>query len=218
MTETAWPANKAAAPRREKQKATAPRWAEVSLRRWLSYYRAEFGECPDGQSTKVEAWRDKGERDVHFQISGLEREWFRHLFALSEQELATHGVLCQLVTGQPGYPCRVSLKDLEPGETVLLLNYTHLDATTPYRASHAIFVGENSAPADLDTDEVPESVRNRLMSARGFGADGMMLDADVVEGARLEPLLRRLLGNAAVEFVHLHNAKRGCYAARVDRA
>ncbi len=55
------------------------------------------------------------------------------------------------------------------------------------------------------------------MSVRAFDAQGMMLDADVVDGKLLEPVLQRLFDNGAVEFVHLHNAKRGCYAARVDR-
>ena len=56
-----------------------------------------------------------------------------------------------------------------------------------------------------------------MMSVRAFDAQSMMLDADVVDGKLLEPVLQRLFDNEAVEFVHLHNAKRGCYAARVNR-
>jgi hypothetical protein len=147
----------------------------------------------------------------------LEPTQFTHLFHLSEEEFASHIMLRYIVTAKPGFPCRVSLQDAEPGEKVLLLNYIHLDTATPYRASHAIFVRENATPAELAIDEIPDSIRNRLMSVRAFDAQGMMLDADVVDGKLLETVLQGLFDNGAVEFVHLHNAKRGCYAARVDR-
>ena len=154
---------------------------------------------------------------MHFRISGLEPTQFSHLFSLSEEKLASHGVLRYVVTAKPGFPCRVSLQDAELGEKALLLNYTHLETATPYRASHAIFVRENTTPAELDIDEIPDSIRNRLMSVRAFDAQGMMLDADVVDGKLLEPVLQGLFDNGAVDYVHLHNAKPGCYAARVDR-
>jgi hypothetical protein len=165
----------------------------------------------------MDASQDQNERHMHFRISGLEPTQFTHLFHLSEEELASHNILRYVVTDKPGFPCRVSLQDAELGAKVLLLNYTHMDTTTPYRASHAIFVRENATPAKLDIDEIPDSVRNRPMSVRAFDAQGMMLDADVVDGKLLEPVLQRLFGNTDVEFVHLHNAMRGCYAARVDR-
>lgn len=155
---------------------------------------------------------------MSFRISGLEPNRFSHLFHRSDEELAAAGALRYRATDKPGFPCRVSLEDVEPGESVLLLNYTHLDTATPYRASHAIFVGENSQPAILAIGEIPESIRTRLMSVRAFDAHGMMLDAEVVEGASMQPVIENMLENSSVEFLHLHNARRGCYAARVDRA
>ena len=155
---------------------------------------------------------------MSFQISALDAGEFSHLFHLSDEELADHGVQRYRVTDQPGFPCRISLLDVEPGETVLLLNYLHLDNATPYRASHAIFVGENSTPANPGIDEIPDSIKIRLMSVRAFDGQGMMLDADVVEGAELEPVLQAMFDDNAVAFIHLHNARRGCYAARVERA
>jgi len=154
---------------------------------------------------------------MSFQISALDTKEFSHLFHLNDEELASHGVQRYRVTDKPGFPCRISLLDAEPGETVLLLNYLHLDTDTPYRASHAIFVGENSTPANLAIDEIPDSIKIRLMSVRAFDEGGTMLDADVVEGSELEPLLQAMFNNEAVAFIHLHNARRGCYAARVER-
>jgi hypothetical protein len=39
-----------------------------------------------------------------------------------------------------------------------------------------------------------------------------------VDGRALEGLIERLFDNQAVAYVHAHYAKRGCYAARIDRA
>jgi hypothetical protein len=36
-----------------------------------------------------------------------------------------------------GFPCRVSLVDAEIGESVLLVNYEHLPAASPYRMRYA---------------------------------------------------------------------------------
>jgi hypothetical protein len=45
-----------------------------------------------------------------------------------------------------------------------------------------------------------------------------MVDADLAAGAVLAPVIERFLANPAVEYLHAHYAKRGCYAARIERA
>jgi hypothetical protein len=67
------------------------------------------------------------------------------------------------------------------------------------------------------TNAIPESFRPRLFSVRAYDAEAMILDADVSEGAYLEQCFDRLLANSAVDYIHLHQARRGCYACRVDR-
>ena len=61
-------------------------------------------------------------------------------------------------------------------------------------------------------------IRIRLLSVRAFDADGMMVDADIVEGTEVQPMIERMLSLADVDFLHIHNAARGCFIARVDRA
>ncbi|HUA77869.1 MAG TPA: DUF1203 domain-containing protein [Acetobacteraceae bacterium] len=155
---------------------------------------------------------------MSFRISGLSPEPFRHLFGLPEEELARHGVLRYVADEKPGFPCRIEMRDAEPGETVLLLNHVCQPAGTPYRATHAIFVREGAAETYERVDEVPEVMRARLLSLRAYDAAGMMLDADVVEGAAVEALIARLFANEAVSYIHAHNARRGCYSGRIDRA
>lgn len=149
-----------------------------------------------------------------FRLSGLPLEPFRPLLGLSDEELARRNI--RRVAAGPSSPCRVTLTDAEVGEPVLLLPFEHQPAESPYRASGPIFVRE-AARERCVTDRVPDSFRPRLFSARAYDPAGMMIDAEVAEGADLEALIERLLANKAAAYLHLHHARRGCYAARIDR-
>jgi hypothetical protein len=152
-----------------------------------------------------------------FKISGLSAAHFTSLFTLSDAELAVRGVVRMLVDRQPGFPCRVSLRDAECGETVLLLNFEHHPVATPYRSRYAIFVRENAAEAHLEVNAVPDVLRTRLVSLRAYDRAGMLIDADVMCGSVLAPAINQMLGKPETQYLHVHNAKPGCYAARVDR-
>lgn len=101
---------------------------------------------------------------------------------------------------------------------MLLLNYVHQPADTPYKASHAIFVREGAERAYVGVDEAPECLRGRMLSLRAFDASGLMVDADLADGREVEAAIERLFANPAATYIHAHYAKRGCYAARIDRA
>ena len=155
---------------------------------------------------------------MSFQISGLAVAPFKPFFRLPDAELAKHAAVRMTADKCPGFPCRVSLRDAEPGETLLLLNYEHLGVATPYRSRYAIFVRENAEEARVEVNEVPDVLRRRLLSLRAFSGRGMLLDADVVDGGMVEPVIERLLSAREVEYVHIHNAKPGCFAAEARRA
>jgi hypothetical protein len=57
-----------------------------------------------------------------------------------------------------------------------------------------------------------------MLSLRGFDVQGMMRQAEVVEGHEARPVIEAMLGDPNVSYLHVHNAKPGCYAARIDRA
>jgi hypothetical protein len=155
---------------------------------------------------------------MDFQVSGLPAAAFQPLFALTDAELAERGIVSRIVDEYPGFPCRVSLQDAEPGERVLLLNYQHLAVASPYRSSHAIYVREKAVDASPAVNEVPEVLRRRLLSLRAFDTSGMMCHADVIEGKAAVPVIERMLSDPKVAYLHVHNAKPGCFAARIDRA
>jgi len=152
-----------------------------------------------------------------FTVSSLPIEPFAPLFALDDAALAQRGAMRVVADAWFAFPCRVTLDDAEPGERLILLNYEHQSADTPFRSAHAIYVREAARAPVATTDELPPALRRRPLSLRGFDAAGMLRDADVVEGAAAEPVIERMLADPQVAYLHAHYAKPGCYAARIDR-
>ena len=154
-----------------------------------------------------------------FRITGLDVDLFRPLFGLTDAELAIRGVRREIADASvPGFPCRVTLAEADPGERLLLLNFEHQPARTPYRSAHAIYVREIARSTYDAIDEIPPPLRNRILSIRAFDAQAMMVDADIVDGKCAEGEIARQLSAPGVAYLHVHFARRGCYAARVDRA
>ena len=155
---------------------------------------------------------------MHYRIAGLPAAPFRHLYGLTDAQLEHHGVKRYIADTCPGFPDRIEMRDADIGQPLLLLNHVCQPAPTPYRATHAIFVREGAQQTYDRIDEIPEVMRTRLLSLRAYDAAGMMLDADVIDGDRAETLIARLLADDRVAYIHAHNAKRGCYSGRIDRA
>lgn len=155
---------------------------------------------------------------MSFQVSALRLTLFDELFTLDDGALAARGARRMIATEKPGFPCRVSLEDAEPGEPVVLLPFSHQPADSPYRASGPIFVRERAVEASLAPGDVPALLRSRILSVRAYDHDDLMIDADVVDGREVEPLIARFFENPSVGYIHVHFARPGCFACRVDRA
>ncbi len=152
-----------------------------------------------------------------FTVTGLSPEPFRPLLGLSEAALADHGVLRVRVDTPASAPCRITLEDAEPGETVLLLNHEHLAVDSPYRSRHAIYVRESARETAVVRDALPLALERRLLALRAFDEANMMIEAEVVEGRDATPLIEAWLADPKVSYLHAHYARRGCFAARIDR-
>jgi len=154
---------------------------------------------------------------MSFRIKGLPADRFEHLFAMSDAELAQYGAVRQVADDRrPGYPCRVSLTDSNPGDELILVNYEHLPVDSPYRMRFAIFVRPGDATYDK-VDEVPEQLRRRVLAVRAFDAKGMMTSFELVDGSQLEQAIEKLFALKSADYLHVHFAAPGCYAARVER-
>jgi Protein of unknown function (DUF1203) len=154
---------------------------------------------------------------MSFQILGLCATPFIELYGLSDADLAARNAKRYIADANPGFPDRVELRDAEVGEWLILVHHEHQPGATPYRASHAIFVREGAAEPSIVVNQIPQVLRTRVISARAFNAGHWMIDADLCAGADLEAAIERLLANDQVDYLQLHFARYGCYAARVQR-
>ena len=155
---------------------------------------------------------------MDYRISGLPLSDFAALLPLDDDALQALGVERLIVDAPDAYPCRITLEDAAPGEEVLLLSYAHQRAHTPYASAGPIFIRRTAVATRTLINEVPEQQRRRLLSVRAYDHRDGMVDAEVTAGTELESLLERFLTNPQVSYLHVHNARRGCYACRIDRA
>lgn len=151
-----------------------------------------------------------------FQIHPLPAETFSYLAGLSDTELAERNIQVRVSDG--GYPCRVSLADAPEGARVYLLNFEHQPNQSPYRSRHAIFVKEGAEERHPEPGTVPVSISSRLLSVRAFNQRHEIIDAEVIDGKEIADRIPAYLANPEVDYIHLHYAGRGCYAAKVTRA
>ncbi len=155
---------------------------------------------------------------MSFQIHALPAGDYQKYFAMDAADLAAHNAQIHVVSAKPDAPCRVRLEDAEIGERVVLVNYEHQPADSPYRSAHAIFVAEGAEQAMLDIGMVPDSLTCRTLSVRGFDRADCIQDAHIVDGADLAARLSEIFTDHTIEYVHVHYAQRGCFAAKATRA
>ena len=155
---------------------------------------------------------------MSFYIVPLALGDFAPLFELDDAALQARGAKRYVAEQRPGFPCRVILQDAELGERVNLVTFMNQPANTPYQSTGPIFVRESASQAAPGRGEVPELLRLRLLSIRAFDDDGLMVDADVTDGRELEATIARLFSIARVRYLHVHFARPGCYACRIERA
>jgi hypothetical protein len=151
-----------------------------------------------------------------YRITGLDPAPYKPFFGLPDEQLAARGIV-RMTVSDNGFPCRISLTDRAPGETVLLVNHVSHDVANPYRASHAIFVTQTDQQAAEYIDEVPPVFEPRILSLRGFDRHGMMADAILTQPGEADAGIAKLFANPAIVTIHAHNATRGCFAAKIER-
>lgn len=150
-------------------------------------------------------------------MTGIDPAPFAHLHGWSSSQLETAGMRRVAVEQAQAAPCRVSLDDAGIGENVILLNFAHQPADTPYHQQGPIFIRETTYRFAA-ADTVAPALARRTLSLRGFDANHMMIEADLTEGAQAAALIDRLFANPNVAYIQAHYARRGCFAAAIERA
>lgn len=131
----------------------------------------------------------------------------------TEQGSDAHAV-CVTADQKPGYPCRLTLEDANPGEELILFHGCFHPASSPYRSSGPMYVRLGKQETRLPANQLPAFIDHRLVSVRVYREDGMMLDADVMSGSELSQCLTELThlqGREGARYVHVHNAATGCF-------
>ena len=153
-----------------------------------------------------------------FVVKGLDPEEFEPLFGLSDAELGNRGVIAKTATAKPGFPCRITLEDAEPGERVLLFNYESHSTETPYRSAYAVYVRDGAEEAAIYENELPPVFQNRPIALRIFDEHGMLIGADMGLNGELKAKIEAALARPGAAYLHAHNAMHGCFAAEIRPA
>ena len=152
-----------------------------------------------------------------YRITGLSPESFTPLFAMDDAALAAINAERVIATAKPGFPCRISLEDAEPGEQLILLHHVSHDVATPYRSAYAIYVRPDAAQASY-VDALPPVLHGRPIALRVFDATGRLRAASLAAPGQADSAIRALFESDTIVYIHAHNAAHGCFAARIDRA
>jgi hypothetical protein len=155
---------------------------------------------------------------MSYVIEGLAVEAFRPLFGQSDEALAAQGIVRVRAEAKPGFPCRITLEDAEPGETLLLLHHADHAVATPYRNAYAIYVREAAVATARTRDALPQVFEGRPIALRGYDEAGMLRGATLALAGDADARIRELFDRPEIAYIHAHNAAHGCFAARVDRA
>jgi Protein of unknown function (DUF1203) len=152
-----------------------------------------------------------------YQITGLNPADHAPLFAMSDAELAANNACRVTATASRGFPCRVSLRDADEGDALILFNHVSHDVATPYRSAYAVYVRKAASETAIYVDTTPPVFEGRPIALRGFDDEGNLLGATLALAGDADARIRELFENEEIAYIHAHNAAHGCFAAKVER-
>ncbi len=149
-------------------------------------------------------------------FTGLPASDFAVYTKMNDAELGQHGAK-RIIADDDGYPCRISLRRAQPGETLILLAYEHHPARSPYRAAGPIFIRQTAHQTGCYHNILPPMLADSLLSLRAYDQTGMMQYGAVATDREALAAIRAQMADQTIAYLHIHFARRGCYACRVER-
>lgn len=131
--------------------------------------------------------------------------------------LRTRGGPVHVADTHPGYPCRRCLRDADIGDELLLVSHDPFERDSPYRSASPIFLHREPCEPPPDRGAIPAQLRCRRLSVRAFDRTESMIDAALVDGTDLGPVVDGFLDDERTDRIHVHNAERGCWAVTIVR-
>ncbi len=153
-----------------------------------------------------------------YRITGLAPQNFAALIGADDVTLARHHAVRVMATHKPGFPCRITLEDAEPGESLILINHISHDVATPYRSAYAIYIREGADRSAAYIDALPPVFEGRALGLRAFDSEGMLRNAALALPGQADAQIKALFEAQEIAYIDAHNAAHGCFAARVERA
>jgi hypothetical protein len=152
-----------------------------------------------------------------YRITGLNPANHAALFAMTDAELSAINARRVTANSNHGFPCRISLRDADEGDALILFHHVSHEVATPYRSAYAIYVRETADTAAVYVDETPPVFEGRPIALRGFDADGNLLGAALALPGQADARIRELFENRDIAYIHAHNAAHGCFSAAIER-
>ena len=115
-------------------------------------------------------------------------------------------------------PCRHCLRITKPGERLIVFAYQPFASAGPYAEVGPVFVHAADCEAYADRGVFPEDFRNRVLTIRGYNAEGTIETAELSAAGNPEGSIDRLFSNERLSFIHVRNPAWGCYDFQIERA
>jgi hypothetical protein len=116
------------------------------------------------------------------------------------------------------FPVRCCLRDATAEEGVLLLSMRPRSGDSPYAAPGPVYIHREPCAGYSPRGDVPQILRGRTLSLRGYTDEHMITGTAVVAGDDLEGAAQQLLHLPGTAYLFVHFAGPGCYACRIDPA
>jgi hypothetical protein len=116
------------------------------------------------------------------------------------------------------FPVRCCLHDATAEEGVLLLSLRPQSGDSPYAAPGPVYIHRDRCAGYSPQGDVPQILRGRMLSLRGYTDGHMITGTAVVAGGDVEGAAHKLLDVPGTAYLFVHFAGPGCYACRIDPA
>jgi hypothetical protein len=122
------------------------------------------------------------------------------------------------VDDSPGYPCRVCLRDAAVGDEVFLIAHRASPVEHPHSVVGPVYIHAHACAPWAAAGSLPPVVRTRRLAVRAYDSGGDLIACELAEGAAVEAAITRLFEDSRAAALHLHFARAGCFACRLERA
>jgi hypothetical protein len=155
---------------------------------------------------------------VTYRVLPFPPEVASHARATRSDSFGHAGLRPIRVDESPGYPCRVCLREAAVGDEVFLIAHRASPVEHPHSVVGPVYVHAHACVPWAAAGSLPPIVSTRSMALRAYDAAGDLVACDLAEGPQLDAAIARLFEDSRAAAVHLHFARAGCFACRLERS